>query len=72
MPVNYLQERQLPLTEVSSIIPAVYWDLNPLESKPASSTRMIMIMFPNMYKQKTGSPILMDSLHVFQIEWYGK
>ena len=68
----YLRKRQLPLTEVFSIVTLVYWDLNPLESKPASSTRMIMIMFPNMYKQKTGSPILMDSLHVFQIEWYGK
>ena len=68
----YLRKRQLPLTEVFSIVTLVYWDLNPLESKPASSTRMIMIMFPNMYKQKTGSPILMDSLHVFWIEWYGK
>ena len=31
-----LQVRQLPLTEVSSIITLVYWDLNPLENNPAS------------------------------------
>ena len=69
MPGDYLQKLKLPLTEVSSIITLVYWDLNPLENKPASNTRMIKIKFPNVYERKTGSPILMDSLHVFWIEW---
>ena len=36
MPGDYLQKLKLPLTEVSSIITLVYWDLNPLENKPAS------------------------------------
>ena len=41
MLVNYLQERQLPLTEVFPIIPPVYRDLNPLENKPAINISMI-------------------------------
>ena len=41
MLANYLQERQLPLTEVFPIIPSVYRDLNPLENKPAINISMI-------------------------------
>ena len=71
MPGDCFQKLQLPLTEVFSIIPSVYWDFNPLENNPAINTRMIkiFILFPNLYERKTGSLILMDSLHVFWIEW---
>ena len=66
IPVDCFQKLQLPLTEVFSIIPSVYWDFNPLENKPAIN---ISIWFPNLNERKTVSLILMDSLHVFWIEW---
>ena len=46
----YLRKRQLPLTEVFSIVTLVYWDLNPLENKSAICRRMMSIESQSLYE----------------------
>ena len=55
MPGDCFQKLQLPLTEVFSIIPPVYWDFNPLENKLDTNLRMKLEKWKAGLYGRTGS-----------------
>ena len=71
MPGDCFQKLQLPLTEVFSIIPPVYWDFNPLENKLDTNLRMKLEKWKAGLYGRTGSEPYSSGFSPCLLDWMG-